>query len=84
MYTLIYQKNTLLHKKNLKAANLAENVEKICKLLEVDPYPPNSKKLDWNLKGKRSIRINLQHRLVYEVIEKEKLVKILSMWGHYK
>lgn len=84
MYILIYNKNTLLHKKNLKAANLAEKANRICEQLQVDPYPVNSKQLDWDLKGKRSIRINLQHRLVYEVIEEEKLIKILSMWGHYE
>lgn len=84
MYILIYNKNTLLHKKNLKAANLAKKVEKICEELQIDPYPVNSKQLDWDLKGKRSIRINLQHRLVYEVIEDEKLIKVLSMWGHYE
>ena len=84
MYTLIYNKNTLLHKKNLKASNLAEKANKICEELQVDPYPINSKQLDWDLKGKRSIRINLQHRLVYEVLEEEKLIKVLSMWGHYE
>ncbi|KDO03743.1 type II toxin-antitoxin system RelE/ParE family toxin [Rickettsia tamurae] len=46
--------------------------------------PLNSKKLYRNLVGKRSIRINLQHRLVYEILEDKKIIKILSMWGHYE
>jgi toxin YoeB len=84
MYTLIYNKNTFLHKKNLEAANLIKKVTKICEELQINPYPINSKQLYWDLKGKRSIRINLQHRLVYEVVEKEKIVKVLSMWSHYE
>ena len=83
MYTLIYSKNTILHKKNLEAANLIKKVTKICEELQRDPYPLNSKQLYWDLKGRRSIRINLQHRLVYEVIEEKKIVKVLSMWSHY-
>ena len=43
-----------------------------------------SKQLSGDLKGKRSIRINLQHRLVYEILESEKMIKILSMWSHYE
>ena len=68
----------------LKAAGLYEKAIKIRDGLIIEPYPINSKQLDWDLKGKRSIRINLQHRLVYEVIEEEKLIKVLTMWGHYE
>lgn len=84
MYTLIYHKKTLSHKQNLKAANLLEKANKLCIALETDPYPINSEQLIGNLKGQRSIRINLQHRLVYEVIEEEKLIKVLRMWSHYE
>ena len=52
--------------------------------LSINPIPLNSKELSRDLVGKRSIRINLQHRLVYEVIKEEKIIKILSMWGHYQ
>ena len=80
---LIYHKKTLDDKAKLKAANLMEKAEKFCKELAMNPKPNYSKLLSRDLKGKRSIRINLQHRLVYEVSEELKIVKILSMWGHY-
>lgn len=83
MYKLIYHKKTILDKRKLKASNLLQKTHKLCELLVIDPSPANSKELYRDLKGKRSVRINLQHRLVYEVFEKEKLIKILSMWGHY-
>lgn len=69
---------------NLKAAGLYEKAVKIRDILQHTPYPINSKQLNWDLKGRRSIRISLQHRLVYEVIEEEKLIKVLRMWGHYE
>jgi addiction module RelE/StbE family toxin len=76
----------------LKAAGLYEKAIKIRDGLIIDPYPINSEQLIrvlatfiiGNLKGQRSIRINLQHRLVYEVIEEEKLIKVLRMWSHYE
>lgn len=83
-YTLKYTKQAVKDIQLLKAAKLHIKAEKLCKFLETNPYPINSKQLDWDLKGKRSIRINLQHRLVYEVIEEEKLIKVLTMWGHYE
>ena len=70
--------------RNLKSAGLETKAKKIRDILRLDPYPNNSKELSRDLVGKRSIRINLQHRLVYEVIKEEKIIKILSMWGHYQ
>tara|TARA_R110000868_G_scaffold404840_1_gene683481 strand:- start:122 stop:379 length:258 start_codon:yes stop_codon:yes gene_type:complete len=70
--------------RNLKAAGLETKAKKIRDILRLDPYPNNSKELSRDLVGKRSIRISLQHRLVYEVVEEEKLVKVLRMWGHYE
>lgn len=70
--------------RNLKSAGLNEKAKKIRNVLRLDPYPNISKELLGYLKGKHSIRINLQHRLVYEVLEEEKIIKILSMWGHYQ
>lgn len=83
LYTLIYHKQTVEDKLKLKASKLLVKANKICAALSVNPTPSNSKQLYRDLKGKRSIRINLQHRLVYEVVEEEKTVKVLSMWGHY-
>jgi Txe/YoeB family toxin of toxin-antitoxin system len=70
--------------RNLKSAGLEEKARKIRNTLRLDPYPNISKELLGDLAGKRSIRINLQHRVVYEVLEEEKVVKILRMWGHYE
>ena len=58
---------------------LADKVADLCSSI-----PLYSKQLSGDLRGKRSIRINLQHRLVYEVLESEKIIKILSMWSHYE
>jgi Txe/YoeB family toxin of toxin-antitoxin system len=70
--------------RNLKSAGLEEKAKKIRNVLQLDPYPNISKELLGDLAGKRSIRINLKHRLVYEVLEEEKIIKILSMWRHYE
>ena len=70
--------------RNLKSAGLDEKAKKIRNILRLDPYPNISKELLGDLVGKRSIRINLQHRLVYEVLEEEEVIKILRMWGHYE
>jgi toxin YoeB len=84
MYSLYYTKRAIKDVASLKAAKLADKVEELCKLLAVSPMPPYSKQLSGDLKGKRSIRINLLHRLVYEILEEEKILKILSMWSHYE
>lgn len=83
-YSLYYSKRAVKDVSNLKAAKLAWKAEELCKSLAVNPMPLHSKQLSGDLKGKRSIRINLQHRLVYEILEEEKIVKILSMWSHYE
>jgi Txe/YoeB family toxin of toxin-antitoxin system len=84
MYRLEFHKKTIADKQNLSASGLLQKTEKLCKALPHDPKPLYSKQLSGDLKGKRSIRINLQHRLVYEIVEEEKIIKILSMWTHYE
>jgi toxin YoeB len=84
MYNLYYTKRAIKDVPSLKAAKLADKVEELCKLLSANPIPSYSKQLSGDLKGKRSIRINLQYRLVYEILEEEKIIKILSMWSHYE
>ncbi len=84
MYILIYHKKTITDKQKLQSSKLLQKVETLCNALSINPRLLNSKELSGDLKGKRSIRINLQHRLVYEIVEEEKIVKILSMWGHYE
>ena len=64
---------------------LKTNVEKLINLIKQDPFkvPPSYEVLLGNLKSYYSRRINQQHRLVYEVIEEEKRINIISMWMHY-
>lgn len=83
MYKVILTKKALRHVNNLKAAGFYLKAQKIRNTLRENPYPSISKELSRELKGKQSIRINIQHRIVYEVLEDQKIVKILSMWGHY-
>lgn len=84
IYTLIYTKAAIKDIQSLKAAKLADKVEDLCRSLAVSPMPLYSKQLSGDLKAQRSIRINLQHRLVYEILDSEKIIKILSMWSHYE
>lgn len=80
---ITYTKKAVKDIQLLKAAKLDSKGVVLCESLVKDPYPMNSKQLYRDFKGKRSIRINLQRRIVYEVLEDEKIVKILSMCGHY-
>ncbi|MFZ3131632.1 MAG: Txe/YoeB family addiction module toxin, partial [Desulfosporosinus sp.] len=72
--------------KKLEQFGLAEKAKKLLKIIQNDPYqnPPAFEKLDKDLKGKYSRRINIQHRIVYEVLEEEKIIKIYRMWTHYE
>ncbi|WP_232279084.1 type II toxin-antitoxin system RelE/ParE family toxin [Rickettsia akari] len=73
IYTILYPKKAIEDIQNLKAPKLADKAENLCKSLTINSIPLNSKKLYRNLVGKRSIRISLQHRLVYEILEDKKL-----------
>lgn len=84
MYKLEFHRKTIEDKKYLKACKLFQKAEKLYESLSTNPIPHNSKTLFGDLKGKRSIRINLQHRIVYEILEEKKIVRILSLWGHYE
>lgn len=72
--------------KKLSAAGLKDKAQALLNILEVDPLqnPPPYEKLVGDLKGTYSRRINIQHRLVYEIFRKEKTVRILRMWTHYE
>jgi len=71
--------------KKLSSANLAPKAKKLIEILRKDPFqtPPPYEKLVGNLSGAYSRRINIQHRLVYQVREEDKVVRILRMWSHY-
>jgi Txe/YoeB family toxin of toxin-antitoxin system len=86
MYKLLYTKQAQRDAKKLAATNLRSKAEEILGLLETNPfsgYPPYER-LIGDLTGAFSRRINIQHRIVYQVLEEEKIVKILRMWTHYE
>ena len=84
-WNLVFSKYTLKDAKKLSAAGLKEKAQALFDILELDPLqnPPPYEKLVGDLKGAYSRRINIQHRLVYEVFRKEKTVRVLRMWAHY-
>lgn len=85
MYQIVYTKNAVSDISNLKAANLDKKARALLEVLRENPYqtPPTFEKLQGNLSGAYSRRINIKQRLVYEVLEQEKIVKIISMWTYY-
>lgn len=86
MYRVVLTKQAMKDLPKLKAAKLADKAQTLLAIIEQDPYqnPPPYEKLLGKLKGYYSRRINYQHRLVYEVDEVEKKVRVLSMWTHYE
>jgi hypothetical protein len=85
-WNLAYSKFALKDAKKLSAAGLREKSQALLDILEIDPFqnPPPYEKLVGDLRGAYSRRINIQHRLVYEVFRKEKTVRVLRMWTHYE
>ena len=85
-WNLVYSKYALIDAKKLSAAGLKNKAQALLDILEVDPLknPPPHEKLVGDLRGAYSSRINIQHRLVYEIFRKEKTVRILRMWSHYE
>lgn len=86
MYKIVYTKVAVKHIEKLKQSNLASKAKALIDIIKENPYqtPPTYEKLVGDLAGKYSRRINIQHRLVYEVYEDIKTIKILSMWTHYE
>ena len=85
-YKLKFSKLALKDAKKLESAKLKPKAKLLLKLLKINPFqnPPPYEKLIGDLDGLYSRRINIQHRIVYEVLESEKIVKILRMWSHYE
>ncbi len=85
-WRLVYTKAAQKDAKLLAASGLKPKAVKLLALLEEDPFanPPRFEKLVGDLSGAYSRRINIQHRLVYQVIEDERVVKVLRMWSHYE
>lgn len=85
-YQLVFAKEALKDAKRLKQAGLEDKAKKLLALLKEDPYrvPPPYEKLLGRLKGIYSRRITLQHRLVYQIHEDERVVRVLRLWSHYE
>ncbi|MBW4475566.1 MAG: Txe/YoeB family addiction module toxin [Tolypothrix brevis GSE-NOS-MK-07-07A] len=85
-WNLVYTKQAQKDAKKLAASNLKGKAEELLEILKENPLqnPPPYEKLVGDLSGAYSRRINIQHRLVYEVIESERTVKVIRMWTHYK
>ncbi|BAW96274.1 addiction module toxin, Txe/YoeB family [[Synechococcus] sp. NIES-970] len=83
-WKIVLSKQATKDAKKITAANLKTKVQKLLAILQEDPYQPPYEKLVGDLKDYYSRRINLQHRLVYQVLTTEKIVKILRMWSHYE
>ena len=85
-YKVVFTKHAQKDAKKLSAAGLRKNAEKLIAVIKDDPFqnPPPYEKLVGNFAGAYSRRINIQHRLVYQVLPEEKTVKVLRMWSHYE
>ena len=85
-WKIIYTKQSQKDAKKLVSANLKEKALEILQILEEDPYqsPPPFEKLIGDLTGAYSRRINIQHRIVYQILDDKKVVKIIRMWTHYE
>lgn len=85
-WTLAYSKQALKDAKKVKASGLKPKVEELLLILQENPFQnhPAFEKLIGDLEGAYSRRINIHHRLVYEVFEKERIVRVLRMWTHYE
>jgi Txe/YoeB family toxin of toxin-antitoxin system len=85
-WNVAYSKFALKDAKKLSAAGLRDKSQALLDILEIDPFqnPPPYENLVGDLRGAYSRRINIQHRLVYEVFRKEKTVRVLRMWTHYE
>lgn len=85
-WKLVYAKQALKDAKKLSAAGLKERAQELLALLARDPFqtPPPYEKLVGDLTGAYSRRINIQHRIVYQVFKREKTVRVLRMWTHYE
>jgi Txe/YoeB family toxin of toxin-antitoxin system len=86
MWQLYYTKQAQKDARKLASSGLKNKAQELLSIIAADPYqnPPPYEKLVGDLAGAYSRRINIQHRLVYQVLEKEKSIKVLRLWSHYE
>jgi len=85
-YRLVYTKQAQKDAKKLSSSGLRPKAQQLLDLIANDPYqnPPPFERLIGDLAGAISRRVNIQHRLVYQVLETERCVKVLRLWTHYE
>jgi len=85
-WRVVYTKHAQKDAKKIAQSNLKKKTIELISFLEQDPFqnPPQFEKLVGDLEGAYSRRINIQHRLVYQVLTEERVVKVLRMWTHYE
>ncbi|MBX2999414.1 MAG: Txe/YoeB family addiction module toxin [Caldilineaceae bacterium] len=85
-WLVVFTKQAQKDAKKLSATGLRPKAEELIEILRQNPYqnPPPYEKLVGDLTGAYSRRINIQHRLVYQVLETDRVVKVLRMWSHYE
>lgn len=86
MWEIVFTKHAVADSEKISAAGLKEKVIELIEILRNNPYQttPKFKILKGDLSGAISRRINLKHRLVYQIIDEQKTVKIIRMWSHYE
>jgi len=85
-WRIVFTRQAQKDARKLSSAGLRPKAEELIKILRENPYqkPPPFEKLVGDLLGAYSRRINIKHRLVYEIIDEEKVIKVIRMWSHYK
>lgn len=85
-WKIVFTKMSQKDAKKIKRAGLKSRVEKLLSVIKENPFqnPPSYEKLIGDFSGAYSRRINIQHRLVYQVLTEEKVVKVIRMWSHYE
>ena len=85
-YALAFSTRARRDAKQLARSELRDKTQQLLDIIQIDPFqnPPPYEQLVGDLRGCYSRRINIQHRLVYEILEEESVVRILAMWTHYE
>ena len=85
-WQIVYTSQALRDAKKISKSGLRKKAETLIEILKVDPFqiPPRYERLLGDLEGAYSRRINIRHRLIYQVLKKERIVKVIRMWTHYE
>ncbi|NEQ66692.1 MAG: Txe/YoeB family addiction module toxin [Symploca sp. SIO2D2] len=83
-WEIVLSKQAVKDAKKIAASGLKNKTQKLLEALQNNPYNPPYEKLVGDMQGYYSRRINIQHRLVYQIFDEQKVVKILRLWSHYE